>query len=828
MKNSLKKPVISSDVDKLFHELETQKIELEMQNEEIRVANAELKESLEKYAELYDFSPAGLLTLSPRGRIIECNLAAAELIGIPRASLINRDFNDLTNKIHSSSTFKKFLDRVIASSTKQTVEVVIQTSSNTLMYCQLIGLSIVNEEQEKQCRVALIDFTAQKQRQAEIQALNEELQNSNQEIGLLNIELEKRLKEIQFTNDTLKNSRLAALNVMEDAILARDALRQSEERYALAEKASNIGSWDWNIGTGELKWSETIEPMFGFQRGQFKKTYDAFLDCVHPADRQLVIDSMHDCIEKGKSYDIDHRIIWPDASIHWVHEVGNTIKETHGKAKRMLGVVQDITKRKQADLEIFRLTSFPENNPNPIVELDLTGSLRYINPIAHCLFPDINSAGLKHPFLKEITPQVLQNLRKNPDKTISCEAHVPPGCYLQTLSYIPENQTVHVYSMDITKLKETEETLKESEEKYRMIVENTTNMIMVTQPDGIISYLSPSCKNILGYSEDELVGTNLNIIHPDDNELVQKALSRALNGEKGSNLEYRILTKQGLTKWVAHSWSPIIQNKKLRCVVSVVDDITARREIEEKIQRLNENLLRHSIELSTINKELEAFSYSVSHDLRAPLRSIDGFSQALLEDYASKLDDQGKDYLQRVRTAAQHMGQLINDMLRLSRLSRSELTMETVDLSFVAHQLVEKYLKENPSRKISINIKEGITVTGDKKLLEILLDNLLGNAWKFTGKTKRPVIELGETMKDNERSFFIRDNGAGFDMAYADKLFVPFQRLHSPDEFYGSGIGLAIVSRIVHRHGGRIWAEAKVGKGATFYFTLQPKEGTIG
>jgi len=376
---------------------------------------------------------------------------------------------------------------------------------------------------------------------------------------------------------------------------------------------------------------------------------------------------------------------------------------------------------------------------------------------------------------------------------------------------------------DITERKRTEEILHESEEKYRRIVENTTNVIMVTQPDSIISYLSPSCKDIFGYNPKDLIGTNPNIFHPDDIQKVQQALSRALKGEKGSGFEYRILTKHGDIKWVSHSWSPIFINKQLQSIVSVIEDISQRKETENNIKELNENLLHQALELVAANRELEAFSYSVSHDLRAPLRSIDGFSQALMEDYTEVLDKQGKEYLQRVQKASQHMGQLIDDMLKLSRLSRAEMTINKVDLSETAAIIMERFKKEDPLRKIDFVKQNNLVTEGDPNLLNILLENLLGNAWKFTKKCKRARIEFGKKQHNHETVFFIKDNGAGFDMKYANKLFIPFQRLHDDADYPGTGIGLGIVSRIIHRHGGQIWAEAEENKGATFYFTLGGK-----
>jgi two-component system, OmpR family, phosphate regulon sensor histidine kinase PhoR len=251
----------------------------------------------------------------------------------------------------------------------------------------------------------------------------------------------------------------------------------------------------------------------------------------------------------------------------------------------------------------------------------------------------------------------------------------------------------------------------------------------------------------------------------------------------------------------------------------------ALRESEENLRRLNASLeqrvCERTIELAASTKELEAFSYSVSHDLRAPLRAIDGFGLALLEDCDDKLDTDGKDSLRRIRAATQRMGSLIDDMLRLSRITRAELFVEKVDVTEIAWSVIDELRKSNPERLVKVEIAKGLEDTADPKLIRIALENLLGNAWKFTGKQSEAVIELGSTAECGKKTYFIRDNGAGFDMAYADKLFTPFQRLHSTDEYPGTGIGLGTVQRIMHRHGGKAWAEGQVGKGATFYFSFQ-------
>jgi two-component system, sensor histidine kinase and response regulator len=247
---------------------------------------------------------------------------------------------------------------------------------------------------------------------------------------------------------------------------------------------------------------------------------------------------------------------------------------------------------------------------------------------------------------------------------------------------------------------------------------------------------------------------------------------------------------------------------------------------EAAIQRNQElNHARNELQtvnaaLETANGELESFSYSVSHDLRAPLRVIDGFSQALLEDYADKLDQEGKENLQRVRAATRRMGELIDDMLNLSRVTRSEMRLESVNLSELAQTIAAELQRSQPDRRVEFVIAEGMVVNGDQGLLKVALENLLGNAWKFTGKRSEANIKFGMTEGDGKRVYFVRDNGSGFDMAYANRLFGAFQRLHDSHDFAGTGIGLATVQRVIHRHGGQIWAEAEVAKGATFYFTL--------
>ncbi len=261
-----------------------------------------------------------------------------------------------------------------------------------------------------------------------------------------------------------------------------------------------------------------------------------------------------------------------------------------------------------------------------------------------------------------------------------------------------------------------------------------------------------------------------------------------------------------------------------RAMLNLLEDFSIEREKTENINReLREaiDLIQRSKEAAdAANRELEAFAYSVSHDLRAPLRGIAGFSQVLMEDYFDKLDEDGKDALRRISAASQKMGQLIDDLLDLSRLTRAEMTLQRLNLSMLFRKTAEAKMKTQPTRKVEFLIEDNLFVEGDERLLSVALENLIENAWKFTGKTEAAKIEFGSMEKDGALTYFVKDNGTGFDMAYAGKLFQPFQRVHSMEEFPGTGIGLATVKRIIERHGGWVWIEGEQDKGATVYFRL--------
>ena len=344
--------------------------------------------------------------------------------------------------------------------------------------------------------------------------------------------------------------------------------------------------------------------------------------------------------------------------------------------------------------------------------------------------------------------------------------------------------------------------------------------MFITDDEGAFTFICSNVPIVLGYTVEEIAAMG-NISMLFGKRLF--ALDELQAQGKIHNLEGVIVTKDGSRR----DYLVTVKQVSIKdgTILYTCHDITERKQAEDAIRILNEQLEQRvkerTAQLEMVNKEMESFSYSVSHDLRAPLRGIDGFSQALLEDYGEILDDRGKGYLERARSAAQHMGNLIEDLLKLSRVTRSEFRSERVDLSALVRAIADMVQQNNPQQAVDLFIQDGVVVRGDANLLGIALTNLLENAWKFTGRTAHPRIEFGVTIKDGEDVYYIRDNGVGFDMTYANKLFGTFQRLHSADEFPGTGIGLATVKRIFNRHGYQVWAEAEVGKGATFYFTLE-------
>jgi PAS domain S-box-containing protein len=364
-----------------------------------------------------------------------------------------------------------------------------------------------------------------------------------------------------------------------------------------------------------------------------------------------------------------------------------------------------------------------------------------------------------------------------------------------------------------------------AEEKLDRLMGSMPDALVIVNAEGKILSSNAQAGKLFGYTEQELQGESMALLVPERVRQSQRQYYAGFFGQHNGRISETTLELYGLRKDgrefpIEISTKPLVAAKGL-LVTSAIRDITERKQVEKQISALNKELKDRAVELERANKELEAFSYSVSHDLCSPLQNIVSFSQILVEEYANRLDADGRDYVQRLQASCQHMEEIIDALLALSRMARHELVMDRVELSTLAKAVAAELKQKDPDRLVDWVIAEGLTVEGDARLLRVVLENLIGNAWKFTAKRPRARIEFGALPQINgARTYFVRDDGAGFEMARAGQLFLPFKRLHDQSQFRGTGIGLATVQRVIQRHRGKIWAEGAVDQGATFCFTL--------
>ncbi|NLE29642.1 MAG: PAS domain S-box protein [Phycisphaerae bacterium] len=624
----------------------------------------------------------------------------------------------------------------------------------------------------------------------------------------------------------------------------QENFQQSEARFRNAFQNSAIGM---ALVSPEGKWlkvNPAVCSILGYSETELLgKT---FQDVTHPDDLEKDLNLVRQMLAgESETYSMEKRYIHKEGEIVWVLLAVSLVRNHVGTPLYFISQIEDITARKQAERKILEgqelMQYIIRYDPNAIAVFD--NDLRYVF-VSERYLKDYGIQGqdIIGQYHYDVFPEMPERWRQIHQRVLNgAIERSEEDSFIRTDGSINYNRWecrpwykfdgtiggIILYTEVITERKLAEEALRESEEKFRNLVESSSDWIWEIDVTGVYTYVSPQVETILGYKPKEVVGKPLfDLVPPDEAVRIAEILKDAKEtGRSIITLENFHLHKDGRRVVLETSGIPIF-NKAGKVIGwrGVDRDITERKRAEEEIRNLNAELEQRvsdrTAELVLANRELEAFSYSVSHDLRAPLRSINGFCMILQEQYADRMDAEGRDYLERVIAASRHMSQLIDDILRLSQVSRMEIYRKPINLSEIVQDVAAELRQSQQDRSVEFIIQPDVIVTADENLMRIALRNLLSNAWKFTGKISHARIEFGVTEIDGEKVFYVQDNGAGFDMDYAEKLFGVFQRLHPASEFEGTGIGLAIVQRIIRRHGGRIWAKGEVDKGASFYFTL--------
>lgn len=667
-----------------------------------------------------------------------------------------------------------------------------------------------------------------------------ELRRKTAELEQVNKTLEARVRER--TSD-LERSHAEALATMEDALEARREAEAAEAKYRDLFDNDPIMRTSVDAETGEIRDCNTaVVVELGYAKEEIigRPVFDLY----DPSCLEEVENAFRSFVDTGEVRDIELRLRRKDGSRIDVQLSVSAARGDDGQILYSRSSWTDITARKRAEEalrkseEQYRL--LVEHAPEAIVVLDVD-ERRFVdcNTNAERLF------GLPYDELVKRDP-VAMSPEHQPDGRASAQA-AAEQIQRAAAGAVPRFEWIHRNArgesipceIRLVRLPSEDRVLvrgsitdigerKRAEKRFQELLESAPDGMVIADANGDIVLVNRQAEHLFGYSRHELLGEPVEKLMPRRFRSAHREqrtgfFSDPQQRNMGVGRELYGRQKDGTEFPVEISLSPIETDEGI-LVSSAIRDISDRKRVEEEIRQLNEELeqrvRQRTVELEAANKELESFAYSVSHDLRAPLRAIDGFSEAVLQDYGQALDSTAKGLLERVRGGAQRLASLIDALLALSRLTRREMTVQTVDLSSLARSVTDGLREVEPDREVKVVIPHRIEVAGDPKLLRVMLENLLGNAWKFTNGKAAAEIELGVTEVDGQPAYFVRDNGAGFDMAHADHLFGAFQRLHHRDDFDGDGIGLATVERVVRRHGGRVWAEGVVDRGATFFFTL--------
>ncbi|MFP4165053.1 MAG: PAS domain S-box protein [Chitinispirillaceae bacterium] len=618
--------------------------------------------------------------------------------------------------------------------------------------------------------------------------------------------------------------------------LLRD-IAENEKRFRLVLENSQDGIHMTDLETNQYVFmSPSQEKLTGFKLEELNMSLEGAAKRLHPDDADRVDAYLENVVEGTEPQEpVEYRWKVKSGEYRWFSDSRRAVRDEKGNAVALIGVSRDITERKRSEKAIreseAQFRQLADSMPQLVWMTRPDGYHEYFNERWYDFTGTVpgETAGemwarLLHPDDYDRTLQIWHHSLKTgePYNLEYRFRRASDGTYRwfigRALPVRDEKGRITKWfgtCTEIQDLKEAQEALQRSEERFRTMADNISQLAWMADPKGWIFWYNKRWYDYTGTTLEQMQGWGWRKVHhPDHVTRVVKRIQHSWDTGELWEDTFPLRSTEGEYRWFLSRAVPIRDEKgNIVRWFGTNTDVTDQLEIEEKLRQ-------RTGELADSNRELESFSYSVTHDLRSPLRTMRGFSEFLLEDYSDKLDSEGQDYLRRIMGGADKMDSIINDMLTLTRISRQEVVKQEMDLSDMAQFIVNEMRENEPDRQVNVFIQKGVTVKGDARLMNLAMTNLLGNAWKYTSKTENARIEFGKYEKNGEDGFFVKDNGVGFSMENAEKLFKPFQRLHSERDFSGTGIGLPIVDRVIRKHGGKIWAEGGEGKGAAFYFTL--------